>query len=96
MERVHPYLEVGGQIGWLGTRAETTTDGETISESSHDILSTYAGGVGIDMPLGDRVEFDLFGGYTSNVLKPHDATPLHQKTVMNTGLLKLGFSVFLN
>ena len=77
--KVLPFLELGGALGSQGTN---TTVG-------------YGGGIGLAMPLSERVMFDVLAGYQSVSYKDREDNTDNKRAVMGTLGLSIGFVILL-
>jgi len=88
---VIPFLEAGVSIGEIKTKYESEF---WDSENKTNIMS-YLAGIGIAVPIGERVTFDLMAGYNSVTVKDKNDNDDNDRTVIGTFGLKLGFIVIL-
>lgn len=77
--KVLPFLELGGSLGSQGTN--TTVK--------------YGGGIGLAMPLSERVMFDVLAGYHSLSYKVGEDNTENERMIMGTLGLSLGFTILL-
>ena len=63
-------------------------------EDKESILSVV-GGIGMAVPLGSKVTFDVMGGYNHLRIKDKKDNPDNYRRVYGTFGLKFGFIVFL-
>ena len=91
-EKARPFIEVNGSFGSVISKYEPK-DGET-SEDKASIMS-FGGGIGIAVPINDKVTFDVMAGYTSLTYKDKDDNEDNDRTVIGTIGIKLGFIIFL-
>lgn len=91
-KKVRPFIEVNGSFGFATSKYEYE-DGDT-SEDKASIMS-FGGGIGIAVPINDKVTFDVMAGYTSLTYKDKDDNEDNDRTVIGTIGIKLGFIIFL-
>ena len=90
-EKVLPFFEVGGTYGSITTKY-SYNNSENKSSSN---ANAFWAGVGMAVPLGDRVTFDVMAGYNSLTIKDKEYNEDNYRTVLGTLGLKLGVIVFL-
>jgi len=54
-------------------------------------MSSFGGGAGLAVKLGDKVTFDILAGYNSMTEKAKQNNPNDQRTVQGTLGVKFGF-----
>ncbi|HJX71383.1 MAG TPA: outer membrane beta-barrel protein [Bacteroidales bacterium] len=91
MEKVNLFLEAGGTIGSLNSKYNSDSYD---SESKMSIIS-YGGGIGMVVPLGEKVTFDVLAGYNSYISKDKDDNEDNERDITGTIGIKFGFLVFL-
>ncbi len=88
-----PFLEAGGTIGTVKSKSDFGAYfGE--SKSTTNIFS-FGGGVGIAVPLGNRVTFDFLLGYNSLTIKEKDDNPDNERDIYGTFGFNFGFVIML-
>lgn len=90
--KVLPYFEVGGTYGI--TNSKIKSDGNDQDGSKSGLMS-FGGGIGISVPLGDRVAFDLMAGYNSLTSKNKENNENNARTIMGDLGLRIGFMILL-
>ncbi len=87
-----PFAEVNYSIG---TRTgKTEFDGNEPSTYKYGI-QLYGAGLGLAVPIGDKVTFDAVAGYHAYVNKDKEDNDNNDRLVASTIGLKLGFTVYL-
>ena len=56
---------------------------------------SLGGGIGLAVPLGDKVVLDFLGGYNSVSVKANYRNEHNERTVTGTIGVKLGLTVFI-
>ncbi len=77
--KVLPFLELGGALGSQGTN--TTVK--------------YGGGIGLAMPLSERVMVDVLAGYHALYHKDREDNADNERAILGTLGLSIGFVVLL-
>lgn len=77
--KVLPFFELGGALGSQGTNT-------TIK---------YGGGIGLAMPLSERVMVDVLAGYHALFQKDREDNADNMRTIMGTLGLNIGFVILL-
>jgi len=62
LEKIAPFLELGGSVGSLRYNYTGWNDEEVTNKSS---IRSFIGGIGLAVPIGEMVKFDIMGGYVS-------------------------------
>ena len=89
--KVMPFFEISSLFG-----SETNKYEDPYSSSSNkNSLSSFGGGAGLAVKLGDKVTFDMMAGYNSTSEKAKENNPNDERTVQGTIAFKLGFTVLL-
>ena len=88
--KVMPFFEFGATIGTVNNKDKYSGGTNDYKQS----ISTIGGGVGVAVPLGDRVSFDGMLEYRSITVKDINDNPNNDRTVMGTIGLKVGFTIF--
>ena len=91
-QKVLPFAEVNYSIGSRKSKSEF--DGSE-SYSSNNAIKLYGAGLGLAIPIGEKVLFDAMAGYHAYVIKDKENNDNNERFVAGTIGLKLGFSVFL-
>ena len=55
----------------------------------------YGGGIGLAVPLGERVMVDVLAGYNSTTIKDREDNADNERRVMGTLGLNIGFVILL-
>jgi hypothetical protein len=77
--KVLPFIELGGSFGSMG----------------NDNIINYGGGIGLAVPLVERVMVDFLAGYHSVTYKSRENNENNERTVMGTLGLNVGFIILL-
>jgi len=89
--KVMPFFEISSLFG-----SETNKYEDPYSSSSNkNSLTSFGGGAGLAVKLGDKVTFDMMAGYNSTSEKAKENNPNDERTVQGTIAFKLGFTVLL-
>ena len=89
--KVMPFFEISSLFG-----SETNKYEDPYSSSSNkNSLTSFGGGAGLAVKLGDKVTFDMMAGYNSSSEKAKENNPNDARTVQGTIAFKLGFTVLL-
>lgn len=86
-----PFVEVGGGYGRMN---DEFSFNDSLNENNSTLFS-IGGGVGIAVPIGDRITFDALFAYNSLSTKYITPGYILEKTSLNSLGLKLGFSILL-
>jgi hypothetical protein len=89
--KVLPFIEGSATFG----SAKLKDEYEGGSDESKTALHSFGGGLGVAVPLGEKVTLDVMAGYTSLTLKAKKDNPDDARMVMGSFGIKLGFVVFL-
>jgi hypothetical protein len=89
--KVMPFFEVSSLFGSINEKYEEPG----YSSSSKSSMSSFGGGAGLAVKLGEKVTFDLMAGYNSMSEKAKQNNPNDERTVQGTLGFKLGFVVLL-
>ena len=90
-ENVLPFFEAGGSFGAITTKYKS--GGNESKDKSG--ANTFWGGVGLAVPVGDRVTFDVLAGYNSLTIKDKEDNDDNYRTIVGTLGIKIGVIVFL-
>jgi len=88
--KILPFIELGGSLGLTNNKYEYFNNTDEYKQS----ISMLEGGVGVAVPLGERVSFDGMLDYRSITIKNTKNNPNNDRTVMGTIGLKVGFTIF--
>jgi len=91
-KKVLPFAEVNYSMGSRKSKSEY--DGNE-SYSSNNAIKLYGAGLGLAVPIGDKVTFDALAGYHTYVIKDKEDNDNNERLVAGTIGLRLGFTVFL-
>jgi len=91
LEKIAPFIEVGGSFGSLRNKY-IIFDEKVVNKLS---ISSFMGGIGLAVPIGDMVKFDIMGGYVSSTAKDKEDNPDNNRMILNTLAIKFGFLIFL-
>lgn len=86
-KKVAPFAEVSGSFGTLGDKTNT--------ENYKSSLSSFFGGIGLAVPIGDKFAFDLMAGYISTTLKPKQNNTNNERDILGTLGFKVGFLLYI-
>ena len=89
--KVLPFLEGNATFGSSNLKDEYTGG----SNTSKYALSSFGGGLGIAVPIGEKVTFDVMAGYTSLTVKAKENNPNDERSVMGSFGIRLGFDLLL-
>ncbi len=90
-EKVWPFAELGGSIGSIKSKyGSGSSDAENKSS-----LNSIWGGVGMAVPVGNHVTFDVLAGYRSITHKDKENNDDNYRTVMGTVGVEVGIIVLL-
>ncbi len=90
-KKVLPFAEVNYSMG--SRTYKTEFDGNESSSNCAIIL--YGAGLGVAIPIGEKVSFDAVAGYHAYVNKDKEDNENNERFVASTIGLKLGFTVYL-
>jgi len=90
-EKVWPFAELGGSLGSIKYKYGS---GSSDSENKSSANSIW-GGVGMAVPVGNHVTFDVLAGYRSITLKDKEDNDDNYRTVMGTVGVEVGIIVLL-
>lgn len=88
--KVLPFIELGGSLGLANNKDDYYNNSNELKQS----ILMLEGGVGVAVPLGDRVSFDGMLDYRSITVKDVKNNPNNDRTVLGTIGLKVGFTIF--
>jgi len=91
MKKVNPFLEIGGSFGTMKDKYNYSGGDEVDKQSVNSII----GGVGVAIPIGNVVKFDIMGGYASTTIKDKEDNPDNNREVLGTLGIKVGFLLYL-
>lgn len=91
-EKFYPFVELNTIFG-TSKYKESWGDGEYEDDWKYSLMG-FGAGVGLAMPLGDRVTFDTMIGYSSITSKEKGDD--EDKQVIGNFGLKMGFVVYFN
>ncbi|MGD0342001.1 MAG: hypothetical protein ABSA76_09885, partial [Bacteroidales bacterium] len=86
-KKVAPFAEVAGSFGTSGDK--------TNSNNYKSSLSSFFGGIGLAVPIGDKFAFDLMAGYVSTTLKPKQNNTNNERDILGTLGIKVGFHLYI-
>ena len=91
-EKVMPYIELNSLFGSTKSKYELEMLGD---DESKENFSSIGGGLGVAIPIGNRVSFDTLLGYNSYKTKVKDESSYESSDTYGTFGLKMGFTVYL-
>ncbi len=91
VDKVKPYIEASGVFGSSKSKYEYEGGKDEYKYGVRSIL----GGVGMGVPIGNHVTFDVMTGYNSLVRKSKDDNPNNYRHVYGAFGFRFGFIVFI-
>lgn len=91
-KKIRPIIEVGFSFGEAKNKFENSDGGNSEFKST---LFSYGGGVGIAVPLGSFASFDSLLSYNHFESKDKEGNPNNSRSINNSLILRLGFSIYL-
>jgi len=91
-EKVSFFLEGGASFGSVKEKYINWNDEKVTDKQS---INSFYGGVGLVLPIVDRVNLDLMGGYFSSTAKSKDDNPDNARLIFNTLGFKIGFLILI-
>jgi len=91
MNNLYPFVAGSASFGSLKYKWESDQD----SDEDKTALTSFGGGLGIAVPIGNKVTFDIMAGYTSITAKDKEDNPDDNRVVIGSFGLKFGFVIFL-
>lgn len=91
-KKIIPFVEVNSLFGSIKSKYEFENEDD---EEFKTKLTSFGGGVGIAIPVGDKLCFDLLLGYNNITINEEDDGFISSDATVNSISLKLGFTVFL-
>jgi len=92
VSKVLPFFELNGLIGAYKSKYER----DKLEDSVHNYnLASWGGGIGMAVPLSDRVTFDMIARYNSYNSKKKEDNEDNTIYIVGTMGLKLGFTIIL-
>lgn len=85
--KVLPFFELGGSIGSMNTKFEDGKDKTGIIK--------YGGGIGLAVPIGERVMADVLAGYHSTTFKDMEDNENNERRIIGTLGVNVGFTILL-
>ena len=92
LSKIYPFAEISGSLGKEVIKFEY--EGNEL-QSYKTGIRIMSAGLGIAIPAGENLLFDLIAGYNSMVEKNKENNDSNRKEVTNSFGLKFGFSIFL-
>jgi hypothetical protein len=90
-QKLQPFAEASYSIGSSKYKWEyDTLDGERITK-----VQQYSFGIGLGIPLGEKVSFDTLIGYQSYIFKEKEDNEDNVRFIVGTIGLKLGLTIYL-
>ena len=87
LKKVAPFAEVEGSFGSAVNKYS--------SGNYKSSISSFLGGIGLAVPVGDKFAFDLMGGYVSTTTKAEQNNPNNERDILGTFGIKVGFHIYL-
>ncbi len=91
VDKVKPYIEASGVFGAFKEKDEFEGEKDEYKSSGRVI----GGGVGMGIPMGSHVTFDVMLGYNSLMYKDKEDNPDNDRYVYSTFGFRFGFVVFI-
>lgn len=91
LEKVIPFIELNSSFGQSVYKSDYNS--ETFDNKVN--ITSLGGFVGLAIPIGEMISFDIAGGYNSQILKDPEDNPLNARTVLGTFGFRFGVVVFL-
>lgn len=91
--KVMPFFELTSSFGSLKSKYEPDND---VKEEYKSSIMSLGAGLGMAIPLGDKVTFDVLAGYNSLTVKEKKDNTDNDRTVLGTIGLKFGFIILLD
>lgn len=92
MGKVLPFYEVNGSFGSVKSTYEPAI-GETNDDKSS--IMSFGAGLGLAVPIGEKVTFDILAGYNSMTIKNKEDNADNDRVVLGTIGLRFGFIILL-
>ncbi|HPT21123.1 MAG TPA: outer membrane beta-barrel protein [Bacteroidales bacterium] len=92
LDKCAPFVELGGSVGSLRNKYTSYLDNE---ETDKEAIWSYTVGLGLSVPLGEMIKFDMMAGYSSTTIKDKEDNPNNYREVLGTLGFKLGFLLYL-
>lgn len=95
MPKVLPFFELSSSFGELNNKYDFGDNFDLdISELMTSLMS-FGGGIGLAVPLGERVTFDVLAAYNSSTLIKKEDNEDNERVIISTLALKFGFTILL-
>lgn len=88
---IKPFIEANSSFGSVSSKSEY--NGNTNDDSER--LISLGGGIGMAVPIGSKVTFDVMANYSSLSLKETKDNDDNFRTIVGTFGIKLGFLIYL-
>ena len=88
---VLPFIEADASFGGLHSKNQSHN---STSKDKYSVI-TFGGGLGIAVPIGNRVTFDVMAGYNSLTVKDKEDNEDNDRMVYGTFGVNFGFIVLL-
>jgi hypothetical protein len=92
IKKVAAFAEVEGTFGSLKDKYTNYLNEEEKNKSS---VTGYMCGIGMAVPIGDIVAFDIMVGYVGTTIKDKEDNPDNYRTVLGTLGFKIGFNMYI-
>lgn len=90
--KVFPYAEANSFFGSMKSKYDPS---EGTGDEDKSGITAFGGGLGVAIPMGEKVSFDLMAGYNSFTIKDKEDNPDDERVVLGTFGIKLGITIFL-
>ncbi len=92
LKKVAPFAEVGGVFGSLRDKYTDYLSKKVVDKTA---LTSFLGGIGLAVPVGDKFAFDMMLGYVSTILKAKQNNTNNEREILGTVAIKVGFHLYL-
>ena len=93
--KVLPFFELSGSFGMMNNKVDFSDNTNQEDYESKSSVTGFGGGIGLAVPLGEKVTFDVLAGYYTSTHKQKEDNEDNDRDVFGTLGLKLGFIVLL-
>ena len=91
-KKISPFLELSGSFGSITDKYLDWNDEQVKNKQS---VNSFCGGIGLAIPLAERVKLDIMGGYSSSTVKSREDNEDNARLISNTLGFKIGFLILL-
>ncbi len=93
--KVSPFFEIKGSFGMINNKYDYSNNSNSQDVEFKSNVMSFGGGIGLAVPLGKKVAFEVSGGYNSLTVRDKEDNDDNERTVIGTLGLKIGFSILL-